>query len=525
MSSSVVSVDAGVLLPVLAPAAGAAAVLVLDVVATRLRRSHYVLALVGVVVGVIGTLPGLGAVPGDARSTLCLPASPDRCLYAATAVGSGLQLAALLGALVTLLLAWPEERDAPPGRAAVTASLVLTATAGATAVAAARDLGTWLVALELATLPIVALVALRGARSAVSGAVALLTTSLVSFAMLALAAALWLAATGRAFFDADAALVAVADPGRRAVLVLAVVLALAGLGFKLSLVPFHAWTPEAYDGAPLSVATFLAGTSKVAALAALLVVVQAVTPLGAPVLSAVAGLSVLSMTLGNVMALRQENVVRLLAWSTVAQAGWVVLPLAAVSTAAVRAAAGYLLAYLVATLLAFAVVAALTGLRGPAAARTLSAYGSGRGLLREHPVLACGLGLALLSLAGLPPGLLGVVAKVVALRPVVAGGMWLLAVAAVANAVLGVAVYLRWLRVLLGAVPGEQPVVAAAGQAVVPSPAGDRAAAAVATAGEGGAAREVGRRAHPAVLAAVGLTFAALVLTSVAPDLVLRLLG
>ena len=520
MSSSVVSVDAGVLLPVLAPAAGAAAVLVLDVVATRLRRSHYLLALVSVVLGVIGTLPGLGAVPGDARSTLCLPASPDRCFYAATAVGSGLQLAALLGALVTLLLAWPEGRDAPAGRPAVTASLVLTATAGATAVAAARDLGTWLVALELATLPIVALVALRGARSAVSGAVALLTTSLVSFAMLALAAALWLAATGRAFFDADAALVAAADPGRRAVLVLAVVLALAGIGFKLSLVPFHAWTPEAYDGAPLSVATFLAGTSKVAALAALLVVVQAVTPLGAPVLSAVAGLAVLSMTLGNVMALRQDNVVRLLAWSTVAQAGWVILPLAAVSTAAVRAAAGYLLAYLVATLLAFAVVAALTGLRG-GAARTLASYGSGRGLLREHPLLACGLGLALLSLAGLPPGLLGVVAKVVALRPVVAGGMWLLAVAAAANAVLGVAVYLRWLRVLLGTVPGEQPV-AVAGPAAIPSPAGEQAAA---TGGEAGAAGEVGRRAHPAVLAAVVLAFAALVLTSVAPDLVLRLLG
>ena len=75
----------GVLLPVLAPAAGAAAVLVLDVVATRLRRSHYRSALVSVVVGVFGTLPGLGAVPGDARSTLCLPASPDRCFYAATA--------------------------------------------------------------------------------------------------------------------------------------------------------------------------------------------------------------------------------------------------------------------------------------------------------------------------------------------------------------------------------------------------------------------------------------------------------
>jgi NADH-quinone oxidoreductase subunit N len=509
VSSAVVSIDLGILLPVLAPALGAAAVLVVDVIAPRLRRTHYALALVSLLVGVVATVPGLGSVPGDARATLCLPASPGRCLYAATAVASGLQLAALLGAVVTLLLAWPEDRETPPGRTSVTVSLVLTATAGATAVAAARDLGTWLVALELATLPVVALVALREARSAITGAVALLTTSLVSFAMLAMAAALWLAATGRAFFDTEAALQAAADPGRRTVLVLAVVLALAGVGFKLSLVPFHAWTPEAYDGASLPVAAFLAGTSKVAALAALLVVVQAIAPLGAPVLTAVAVLAALSMTLGNVMALRQDGVVRLLAWSTVAQAGWVILPLAAVSTSAVRASSGYLLAYLVATLLAFSVVAALAHLRGPVAARTLSSYGSGRGLLREHPLLACALALALLSLAGLPPGLLGVVAKVVALRPVVADGLWLLAVVAAGNAVLGVAVYLRWLRLLLGPVPGEE----------VPAVVGERADARTA------APDGVRRRVHPAVLVAVGLTFAALVLTSLAPDLLLHLLG
>ena len=112
-------------------------------------------------------------------------------------------------------------------------------------------------------------------------------------------------------------------------------------------------------------------------------------------------------------------------------------------------------------------VAALAHLRGPVAARTSSSYGSGRGLLREHPLLACALGLALLSLAGLPPGVLGVVAKVVALRPVVADGLWLLAVVAAGNAVLGVAVYLRWLRLLLGPVPGEdvvgEPAVAQTG--------------------------------------------------------------
>ena len=236
------------------------------------------------------------------------------------------------------------------------------------------------------------------------------------------------------------------DPARRPILVLAVVLVVAGIGFKLSLVPFHAWTPEAYDGAPLPIAAFLAGVSKIAALAALLVVIRAVAPLGAPALTSIALVAAASMTLGNIMALRQDGVVRLLAWSTVAQAGWVVLPLATVSSAAVHASGAYLLAYVLATLLAFAVVAALVQTRGAARARDLTAY---RGLLHDHPVLAAALGLALLSLAGLPPGVLGLVAKVAALRPVVASELWLLAVVAAVNAVLGVAVYLRWLRAVV----------------------------------------------------------------------------
>ena len=112
---------------------------------------------------------------------------------------------------------------------------------------------------------------------------------------------------------------------------LGVVLLLAGLGFKLSLVPFHAWTPTAYSGASTPIAAFLATVSKVAALAALLVVLRAVAVIGTPALLAIAVLAALSMTLGNLMALRQDDVVRLLAWSTVAQAGWVVMPLVSIS--------------------------------------------------------------------------------------------------------------------------------------------------------------------------------------------------
>jgi len=358
MSQAVVSVNAGMLLPVLAPAVAAAVVLVTDVAVQHLRRVHYLIALASLAVGVVATVAGLGMTAGGVRRTLCLP-NGGQCMYSADSVGSALQLAALLAAAVTLLLTWPEDKDQAPGGTAVIVSLVLAATAGATAVAGARDVGSWLVALELATLPTVALVALRGARTAISGAVALLTTSLVSFGLLALAAALWFTATGSAFLSPAAALAGVNDPVRHPILILAVVVVVAGIGFKLSLVPFHAWTPEAYDGGPLPVAAFLAGVSKIAALSALLVVIRAVAPLGAPPLTAIAIVAAVSMTLGNIMALRQDGVVRLLAWSTVAQAGWVVLPLATVSSAAVRASGAYLLAYVLATLLAFSVVAAL----------------------------------------------------------------------------------------------------------------------------------------------------------------------
>jgi len=434
-------------------------------------------------------------------------------MYVADPVTSTLQLAALLTAALTLLLSWPDDKRESPGGTAVIVSLVLAATAGATAVAGARDLGTWLVAIELATLPTVALVALRGARSAISGAVALLTASLVSFGLLALAAALWYTATGSGFLNPAAALAIVADPARRPILVLAVVVAIAGIGFKLSLVPFHAWTPEAYDGAPLPIAAFLAGVSKIAALAALLVVIRAISPLGAPPLTAIAIVSAVTMTLGNVMALRQGGVVRLLAWSTVAQAGWVVLPLAAVSSAAVSASGAYLLAYVLATLLAFAVIAALVQVRGSARARDLAEY---RGLLRDHPVLASALALALLSLAGLPPGILGLVAKVAALRPVVDSQLWLLAVVAAVNAVLGVAVYLRWLLAVIStgevtSTPGASPKATLGSANPVPDGAAPVAAHPV--------------RAHPATLVAVGFTAVALVLTSLSPQILVGMLG
>lgn len=463
-AADLVTVDPVTLAPALLPALGAVLVLVVDAVVPGRRTWAPWLGVLVLVVAAGAALGGaLGADDVPLR-TLCLPAPDGACLWTAGPTTGALQAGILIATAAAVALL--HDGGGGPRDTTVTTALLLTAATGGAGVAASRDLGTWLVALELATVPVVALVAMRGTRTAAHGALTLLVTSLTSFALLVLGAALWLTATGDASFAGDTVATAWADPQRRAVLVLGVTVLLAGLGFKLSLVPFHAWTPQAYSTADLGTALALAAASKVSALAALLVVVQALVGAAvdaAPVTVVVGVLAAASMLLGNVMALRQDDATRLLAWSTVAQAGWVVLPVAAVSATGLRAAAAYVLVYAAATVVAFAAVAVV----GPG---PLSRF---RGLLRRDLVTGGALALALLVLAGLPPGIIGLVAKVVALRPAVDAGLWPLVLVAVAAVVLGIAVYLRWFAVLLA-----DP----AAPAVPEKPAGTTGADAVATA-------------------------------------------
>jgi len=440
-TASLVSIDAVALAPALLPAIGVVLVLLGDALLPGRRDWQVGLGLTVLVVGAVGALISAVQAADGAVRTLCLPAPEGACLWTANPMTGMLQAGILAATAAALALL--HDRDGGPRDTTVTTALLLAAATGGAGVAASRDLGTWLVTLELATIPLVALVALRGTRSAAHGALTLLVTSVTSFALLVLGVALWMTATGDAAFGTDTVALAWADPHRRAVLVLAAVVLLAGLGFKLSLVPFHAWTPQAYSTADLGTATALAAASKVSAAAALLVVVQAFV--GVPgdlrqVSIVIGALAAASMLLGNVMALRQDDVTRLLAWSTVAQAGWVVLPVAALTDAGLHAAAVYVLTYAVATVVAFAAVAAVGA--GP-----LSRM---RGLLRRDRLTGGALAFALLVLAGLPPGVIGLVAKVVALRPAVEQGLWPLALVAVVAVVLGIAVYLRWFAVLIG---------------------------------------------------------------------------
>lgn len=476
------------LVPCLIPAAGVVLLLLLDAVAPRLGRVHWLVTAAVLVVAAVSALPGVVVARGAARGSFCDPHGGP-CSYAVDHVGIGLQVLILVFGAVVALLAYP--MHAPRARIPVQATLVLAATAGSAGVVAARSMAAWLVLLELATLPTVALVALRGRRTAVEGALHLLTAALVSFALATMGAALWYAATGSGYFTGDAVVRAVADPDQRLLLLLAVAFLVSGLAFKLTLVPFHTWAPEAYTTASTVVGAFLAIVSKLAAVGALLVVMRGVTLLGDSALTGLGVLAALAMTAGNVLALRERTTLRFLAWSAIAQSGWILMPLATNSTSSVHAAAGYLVVYASATMLVFAVITALAHAHGRAEIRRLDSF---CGLLRVRPLLGTALGLALLALAGLPPAVVGLMAKVITVRTVASDQTWWLAVIAAVNAMLGVAVYLRWLRRLVNARPdGVRP--------------------------------QWRERIHPLHLAIVGLGLAGMILTSVAPSLLLRFVG
>lgn len=462
--------------PALVPAVAAVLVLLLDALLPRARRLPLIVGAAALAGGALaavalrvraasGEVPQTLCFEGDRALTVPLPTGPQTgtCLMQVSPSDALLQAVALLAGLAVLVLllggrgpARSGGRDAGgvhgghiaegsgsvgadgAGRdPAVEAALLLAAVAGATALPAAADLATWLVTLELATLPIVGLVALRGERHE-GGAMPLLTTSLTSFALAVVGAGLWVTVTGSLRLDAAAAWSATQAPDDARILAAAAAFLVAGVAFKLSLVPFHAWTPTTYPSAGPRLALLLATVSTVAALAALSAVVEAAAAVLPALQPALGVLAVASLLVGAVVALRQQDPVRLLAWSGITQAGWVVAPLVAGDTAA---AAGYLAVYAVAALTALAAVSAL-GLAG----RELAEH---RGLARREPLVAGSLVLALLTFAGLPPGVAGLLAKVAALRPLAADGLWWVALPAVVAAVVALAVYLRWVALLL----------------------------------------------------------------------------
>lgn len=225
----------------------------------------------------------------------------------------------------------------------------------------------------------------------------------------------------------------------------ALALVVAGVGFKIALVPFHQWAPDAYEGAPTPVTAFLSVGPKVAGFAILLrLTLQVVYVYRSDWIAFYAIIAVLTMTVGNVIALSESNVKRLLAYSSIAQAGYMLVGLAGIAgnnspLDGVNAILIYIAAYLFTNLGAFLVVIAIENKTG---AVDISQYG---GMIKRAPVLAALTIFFMLSLAGIPPTA-GFIGKFFVFGAAIGNGLWWLAAIGVINSVISVVYYFRILR-------------------------------------------------------------------------------
>jgi NADH-quinone oxidoreductase subunit N len=462
----------------------------------------------------------LPLLDGD-RSTFCLTDAPRVCSYTADHFALVIQLLVLGGALLTALLSFndlgdmsdlDDTKDSGPLPAGEYWFLLLSSAAGAALLPAARDLATLVVALEVASLPAFALVGLkRGDRRSAESALKFFLSSVTATAVMLLGVSFVYAATGTLHLSRIAANLGHV-PGQLDTLAKAgAALTLVGFAFKTAAAPFHFWVPDTYVGAPLPIAAYLSVVSKAVGFSGLiLVTVLAFRPYADEWGPALAVLAALTMTVGNVAALRQSatralSAVRLLAWSSVAQAGYLLVPIAAAGYAGgtrIGSTVAYALMYAVVNLGAFAVAALV------ARTKPLNRLSDYRGLYARRPLAALALGFFLLCLAGLPPGIIGLFAKVTVFSAAVDAGLGWLAVIMGVNVVIALFYYLQWTTVLFRSPEGDQ---ARDGAQVPPQEQRER--------------EQVTHRAPAALTAAIVLTAVAGIALSGAPELVLRFAG
>ncbi len=342
-------------------------------------------------------------------------------------LGVWAKLALLPATALTAVLAYPEVRDTD--REGTVYSLLSFTALGALALAGAGDAMFLVLGVLVSSLGSFALVAYGRDDRSTEAALKYYVFGSVTGAVMVFGLTYWFGATGSTLL---------AQPNRPEVAPLALAVGLSavlvGLGYKAAIAPFHFWAPDAYDGAPVAVAAFLSVVPKVGAIFALVQVVRDLPAGGAfgwpPV---VAALAVLSMTYGNLAALVQENVVRLLAYSSIAQSGYFLLGVVAVgeSGLALPSLVVFAAAYAAMNLGAFAIVML--------AGRDLRDFA---GLGRTNPAAGAAMVVFLISLVGIPP-LGGFVGKFLLFGAAMASGFVWLAVVAILNSVLSLAVYLR----------------------------------------------------------------------------------
>jgi NADH-quinone oxidoreductase subunit N len=372
----------------------------------------------------------------------------------------------LLAGLLMALLSWPTRRktDVLPFRyMGEYLGLMLLSLTGMCFLVSARELVLLYVSLELVTIPLILLVAMnrRELRSAEAGMKYVLFSALSS-GLLLYGLSLVYGMTGTTFLAEIAGKLTFSP-----LAAVALIMVMAGVGFKISAVPFHLWTPDTYEGAPVTVTAFMSVASKAAGFVLFYKVIAEIFGRdNSAQLVLVSMLATLTMTFGNLAALHQTNMKRFLAFSSIAQAGYLMIGLTHSGDTGRTAVVYYLLVYLFSNMAAFGVV-------------TMVAAGTGKEDLREYaglsetnPRLALVMMLAMFSLAGIPP-LAGFLGKFYLFAAAAEKHLyWLVFVGAV-NATISLYYYLvvvKWMYIMKPA-EGGQPIerieLAWAGRAVL----------------------------------------------------------
>ena len=424
-----------------------AGVPVLAMLAIAVRRSHglvYGVTVTGILAALAACAFTLGMTPRPVTSLFLV----DRyaVLFTALALGAGLAVTCVCRGYLAARSDQPEEAYL----------LILTALLGAGVLAMARHFAGFFLGLETLSVSLFALIAypFRNERALEAG-IKYLVLSGVASGFLVFGMALVYAGTGTLEFAGLAA------APETLTSLMGMILILAAAGFKLSLVPFHLWTADVYQGAPAPVTALLATVSKGAVFVLLLRFALSGGLTRTPLLADILGLlAAVSMLAGNLLALYQNNVKRLLAYSSIAHMGYLIIVLVAgmdIGAAfAGEALLFYLAAYFVTTLAAFGVVTVLSP--EDAEAEDLDDY---YGLFRSRPWLAGVLTAALLSLAGIPLTA-GFVGKFYLFAAAGKAGLWALLAVLVIGSGLGLYYYLRFVSLMVRAPE--------AGEVAVPRP-------------------------------------------------------
>jgi NADH-quinone oxidoreductase subunit N len=426
MSLSIPDLNFRLIAPALIVALTALVVLLAELVTPAHRKRWLgVISLIGLLIATGATLGLWGA-----------NASAFNQMIVADSFGLFLTFVILLGALLSILLALDFVRAHHLEQGEFYA-LLLASVVGMILMATATDLIVIFLALEVLSLPLYILAAFKraDARSLEAGLKYFLLGAFSS-AFFLYGIAFIFGATGSTNLTKIAA--ALTQYPRNDLLIVGAGLLLVGFAFKVALVPFHWWTPDVYDGAPTVVTAFMSVAVKAAAFGAFFrAFLIALPALAFDWRIVLAVIAVLTMTLGNIAALLQSNIKRMLAYSSIAHAGYILIALVAMGAQGVSSALFYLLAYTLTNVGAFGAVIALSdGERERLEIRDLG------GAARQYPLIAAMFAIFMLSLAGFPP-LAGFTGKFLLFSAAVETGWGWLAVIGVLNSLVSVYFYVR----------------------------------------------------------------------------------